>query len=216
MSLYTAEGIQMLLNNDVVQVQWRGLCFGQRIIMNQHYHVTGDFPLLDSFFQDAQRIINAVRIGGVINVEAAYLACLPPEYRLFDVNVQRIRAARSAYFGESSAVGFPGTNADSATVANDSACITLRTQQAGRKQVANMHIGPVPDAVSVAGLLTAAYKVTLSALGTKLVVSGVPVGSGSLISPTIMHVAGGDDLVQQFHIGPQSRVQRRRTVGVGE
>lgn len=206
----------MLLNGDVVHVAWRGQCFGQRIILDQNYKILGDFPLADSFFQDALKIANLLLPGGAINVLTAYLAALPPQYTIDEIRIQKVSPApRTAYFSVGLG-GAPGTHADAATVANDAACITMRTQKAGRNQVANVHIGPVPDAVSAAGLLINAYKVILTALGTKLVTSGVPVGSGSIIAPTILHKAGGDDLIQQFLIGPQSRVQRRRTVGVGE
>lgn len=205
----------MLLDQDIVQVNWFGSCFGQRIILDTTYLVLGNFPVGDSFFQDAQRIVNLVTAGGAIDVQTAYLAALPPQYSLEEIRVQKINGVRSAYFSNGF-VATVGTNANAATVANDAACITLRTQKAGRNQVANKHIGPAPDAVSAAGLLVNAYKTVLTALGGKLVISGIPVGSGSIIAPTIYHrAAGTNDLVQQFLIGQQSRVQRRRTVGVG-
>lgn len=205
-----------LKNDDIIQITFRGLCFGQRIIMTRPYLVSGDFPVGTTFATDLDSICTAVAAGGVQDIMTPYLACLPAVYSLSEIRAQRVWPTRIAYrsigFG-----GAVGTNAGAATVANDSACITLRTAFAGRKQVANMHIGPVPDTVSVAGLITAAYKVTLNVLGPKLVTSFVPVGSGSLLVPVIFHRATHDnDLVQQFILGDQSRVQRRRTVGVGE
>lgn len=207
----------MALNDgDIVAVNYFGQCFGQRIILDTTYRVLGNFPIVNSFFQDAALIVTAVDAAGVIDVVTPYLACLPPQYSLDQIRVQRIHPGRTAYYAQSFA-GVVGTNVNPATVANDSACITLRTQQSGRDQIANKHIGPAPDAVSAAGLIVAAYRTLLSNLGSKLVVSGVPPTSGSLIAPTIFHKAGGtDDLVQQFILGAQSRVQRRRTVGIGE
>lgn len=206
----------MLVANDIVQVNWRGLCFGQRIILDTTYVVLSNFPVINSFFQDATKIVDLLAVGGAIDVQTAYLACLPPQYTLEEVRVQKINPGRSAYFS-AGFVGAVGTNAGAATVANDAACITLRTQQSGRSQVANKHIGPVPDVANVAGLLTVGYKTTLSALGGKLVVSGTPPTTGALIAPTIFHRATlTNDLVQQFLLGQQGRVQRRRTVGVGE
>lgn len=205
----------MLVDQDIVQVNYRGTCFGQRIILDTTYIVIGNFPVLDSFFTDAQRIITAVNAGGVIAVKPSYLACLPASYVLDEIRVQKINGVRSAYF--SNGFADPGTHADAATVANDSACVTLRTQKSGRKQVANKHIGPIPDSANVAGLLTNAYKAILSALGTKLLTSGIPVGAGATIVPTIYHRADNtNDPVQQFLVGAQGRVQRRRTVGIGE
>lgn len=205
-----------LLNNDIVQISFRGLCFGQRIIMTRPYVISGDFPVGTSIGQDLESIIGAVAPAGVQDIATPYLACLPPQYSLTGIRAQRIWPTRVAY-REDSIIGAVGTNAGAATVANDSACITLRTALSGRKQVANMHIGPVPDTVSVAGLITNAYKATLNPLGTKLVTSFVPPASGSLVVPVVYHRASHTfDLVQQFILGDQSRVQRRRTVGIGE
>lgn len=204
-----------LLNNDIVQVQFRGNCFGQQIILNHNYGILGNWPVLTSVAQDLQSIITAVAAGGVQNIEASYLACLPPQYSLTEIRAQRITPIRSAYQSIALA-GVIGTHASPATVANDAACITMRTVNAGRKQVANQHIGPVPDAVSAAGLLVGAYVVILSALGTKLVSAFAPPGSGSVVVPVIVHRGGpGPDTITNFIVGPQSRVQRRRTVGIG-
>lgn len=205
-----------LLTNDKVSIAYRGLCFGQRIILTHNYVVLGDFPVVNSVAQDLQLILNGIAAGGVNDIETPYLACLPPQYTLSEVRAQRILPVRSAYVSNGF-VGVVGTNAGAATVANDAACVTMRTALAGRKQVANQHIGPVPDNVSVAGLITAAYKLTLTSLGTRLITSFVPPASGSLVAPIILHRPGGTfDIINNFILGDQSRVQRRRTVGVGE
>jgi hypothetical protein len=112
----------------------------------------------------------------------------------------------------------PGTNANAATVANDSAAITLRTALSGRNQVGTKHIGPVPDAASANGVLTGAYLMLLDALAQKLIQSATPAGWGdTIISPVVADLKfGSNELVNSYIIGEQSRVQRRRTVGLGE
>lgn len=204
-----------LKDNDIIQVTLRGSCFGQQIILDHTYRIFGDFPALNSVPTDLDLINAALAPGGVQNLVAPYLACLPPEYSLLELRSQRIFPTRSAY-QQIAFIGAVGTNAAAATVANDSAVITLRTALSGRSQVANKHIGPVPDAISAAGLIVNAYKVTLSSLGDKLVTSFTPPTSGSLVVPIIYHRATQtNDLVNQYILGIQSRVMRRRTVGVG-
>lgn len=204
-----------LLNNDIVQITWRGSCFGQRILLTHHYKILGDYNAATSIAQDLDDITNNIHPLGANDKTTVYLACLPPQYNLIEIRAQRIRASRSAYRAQGNA--FPGTHASPATVANDSACVTLRTENAGRSQVSNKHIGPIPDAVSAAGVLTPAYKLLLSSLGSALVTAFAPVGSGSIVTPVVFNrTLLTSDVLNTYIVGEQSRVQRRRTVGLGE
>lgn len=206
-----------LKNGDFVRVWTRGVCFGQRIILTHNYLIVGDFPVANSIATDLELILTAWAPAGVLDATTPYLACLPPQFSLQEIRAQLFSPTRSAYRSVLFVGGAPGTNAGAATVANDSGCITMRTEKAGRSQVANQHIGPAPDAASAAGVLTAAYTATLATLGSKLVQAFVPPTSGSLVVPVIFHRATAtSDTINQFIIGPQSRVQRRRTVGIGE
>jgi len=210
------KGVQMgLLNNDIVLITWRGACFGQQILLTHHYKILGDYNAATSIAQDLDNITQNIHPLGANDVTTPYLACLPPQYGLIEIRAQRIKATRSAYRAEGNA--FPGTHASPATVANDAACVTLRTDLAGRSQVSNKHIGPIPDAVSAAGVLTPAYKVLLASLGSKLVTAFAPVGSGSVVTPVVYNrVLNTSDVLNNYIVGEQSRVQRRRTVGLGE
>lgn len=204
-----------LKNNDIIQSTFRGLCFGQQIILDLTFQIFGDFPVGNSVSTDLDLINAAIAPGGVQNIVTPYLACLPAQYSLLELRSQLIFPTRSAY-RQVAFVGAVGTDPGAATVANDSAALTLRTEKSGRSQVATKHIGPVPDNVSAAGLIVAAYKLSLAALGAKLVTSFVPPTSGSLVVPVIYHrQTNTTDLVNQYILGDQSRVQRRRTVGVG-
>lgn len=205
-----------LLNNDRVQVQFRGTCFGQQIILNRMYLISGDFPLGTSVNTDLQSILTSVIAGGVNDQTTPYLACLPATYTLNECRAQRIKPTRSAYSSQFP-IGFVGTNANAATKPNCTGSITFRTALGGRGQHGTAHIGPAPDAAAVAGILTAAYQTLLGNLGTPLLGSFVPPLSGSLVVPILwQRKTDTFQLWQSFFIGQTSRVQRRRTVGIGK
>lgn len=206
-----------MLNGDIVQVSFRGRCFGQRILLVRHYKLFGDAPVGQSTRTDLQNINTAVAAAGVNDIMTPYLACLPPQYTLESIRSQRIRNLRTAY-EDLGTPGAVGTNVNNATVACDSAGIILRTFEAGRGERGTAKIGPAPDGASAAGLITAAYQALLSALGSKLVTAFVPVGwGGTLVTPVLFQVSTNTSrILQTFLIPTDSRVMNRRVVGRGE
>lgn len=205
-----------LLNADLVNVSFRGICFGQQIILSRMYTIVGDFPVGTSVATDLGSILTQLLPGGLNDVATPYLACLPATYTLQQVQAQRWKPTRSAYV-PNALVGFVGTNVGAASVANDAAAITFRTALAGRSHTGTAHIGPVPDTASVAGLLTAAYTALLGTLGQALLNSFSPPTSGSVVAPVLWNRATNTiDFLQNFIVQSTSRVQRRRTVGVGK
>ncbi len=201
--------------NDIILTTIRGTCFGQRIIFTMTWFVSEAFES-DTTRLDLLRIAEVIAAPVPAALLTKYLACLPADYTANEIRVQRLRPTRSAYSVLSLAGRF-GTHAEVATVANDSAALTLRTPFAGRDQVATKHIGPIPDAVSSEGLLTDGYKAILNTLGQELSEPVIPVLPGGEITPCIFNRnANAAVEVVQFAIGDQSRVQRRRTVGLGE
>ena len=205
-----------VLPDDAIRIQFRGRCFGQQIIMDLSYVVTVGAPAqpTDTTLLD---LLDAVQAAPT-NIRANYLACLPPEYTLDEIRAQVVFPNRSAYVSYFPAAGTVGTNANSATVSNDAAAITRRTAIAGRNQTSTLKIGPAPDAVSVAGRLTDAYRTILATLaGSTLVLVTGPVSTAQMV-PVILNkdgVAAGR-LLRSYRVGIYSRVNRRRTVGIGE
>lgn len=202
--------------NDVLLVSLRGRCFGQDIILSHTYFVTtppaGAPTTMDSLLATVNEVLN-VAPASLANT---YRACLPTSYQLLETRAQRISPVRSAYRSQATVNAF-GTHVDPATVANDSAAITMRTDFPGRDQVGTKHIGPIPDAVSVAGLLIAGYKATLQSLATALLTPIVlPAGGGTLTPCVFNQPTNTVTAVTASAIGEQSRVQRRRTVGLGK
>lgn len=202
--------------DDVIRVDYRGTCYGQRIILTTGYRVTVNFTAGGSVSADLGLILNTIALGGVNDVPTFYLQCLQNAYTLEEVRAQVVFPIRSAY----RSVFYAADNAGSGgvgTVANDSAAITLRGPLAGRKNVSTKHIGPVPDSVSANGLLTNPYKVKLQALINALGTTMTPAGNPGRCLPVIINKFAASTVQwTDARIGAQSRVQRRRTVGLGE
>lgn len=205
-----------LAPDDVLRFQFRGHCFGQQIIMDLTYICTVGVPgqPTDTTILD---LLDGLQAAPT-NIRARYLACLPPQYELNEIRGQRVFPTRDAYVSYFPVAGTVGTNANNATVSNDAAAITRRTALAGRRQVSTLKIGPAPDAVSVAGQLTGAYTTLLSLLGgdTLSTVTG-PVSTAQIV-PVIANKDGlvGARFLRSYRVGLFSRVNRRRTVGLGE
>lgn len=205
-----------LLNNDIVQLSWRGTIFGQRVLMVRNFLVLGDYNAATTVAQDLDDIKANVAPAGAFDITTSYLACLPAQYTLNELRAQRLKAVRSAIRSTTFAFTI-GTNANPATVPSDSGAITFRTALAGRTQVGVVKIGPLPDAASANGFLTNAQLALHSALATKLLTNFAPAGSGSVIVPVVV----GKSLLNPSALTsavPEvtSRVITRRTVGRGE
>lgn len=204
-----------LLNNDIVRIEARGQAFGQQIILTHHYLCVGDAPAVNTILQDLTALNTALDLLGALDLRTPYLACLPNSYTLDFFRSQRIRTVRSVMVDK--VQGNPGTNINPATVANDSGAITLRSNLAGRGKYCVKHIGPAPDGASANGLLTAGYKNLLGALADRLLTSFTPPGLGTLFVPvTYNRVTHNVEILTTRAIGAESRVQRRRTVGLGK
>lgn len=195
-------------------VNFMGRCFGQRIILTTKYRCTTEgVPI--PVENELQNIVDQLVVGGAVDLLTTYLALLPTTYAMEEIRAQRIYTPRSAYM--SRVVTAAGTHASPATVANDSAALTLRGVLAGKRNRGTKHIGPVPDAASASGLIVAGYKTLLSNLGDKLI-QGLTTANGSTYVPvtTGANPSIGSPEMVGYVVGAQSRVQRRRTVGLGE
>lgn len=204
-----------LADGDVVQVQFKGVCFAQQIRLVRNFQIIGNFPPGNTIQQDLDLILTAVTNGGVADIETPYLALLPSTYALPVVTAQRIWPVRSVA-RPITLVGAVGTNAGGASSANHTASITFQTPNAGRTQRGTIHIGPAPDSASALGFIVNAYFALLLTLTNRLLTAFTPPTSGSIVAPVLYnrktHITSP---VTSAQVQPTSRVQRRRTVGVG-
>lgn len=206
-----------VLVGDSIELSFIGTCFGQTIRFINTYKCAVQ-NLARTTTTTLQELITQVSAGGANDIMASYLACLPPQYSLLKIRAQVVHPTRSAYTEQVFVGGTPGTHASPATVACDSASVWRRTALAGRRQVSTLKVGPVPDAVSAAGLLIAAYKALLTTFGADTIKPLVmPVGTEQFVA-TILTPGGandGRDLIS-VGVGDQSRTMHRRVVGLGE
>lgn len=108
---------------------------------------------------------------------------------------------------------------EDATTGNVAAVLTIRTQKAGRNQVSNKHIGPLPsdgyDIGRVSPTLLTPLEILADNLRTAL---GTP--DGGIYQPVIYHKSGGGpgdnvDVLHSAVVQQQIRTMSRRTVGRG-
>lgn len=203
-----------LFLNDIVLLTIKGRCFSQRILFTQTYRVAvtggpGESANLQLGYLSAAW--DHALVGGIFG---KYALCLSTDYQSLETRTQVIAPVRLAYRSDVNVgLGMFGAG----TVANDSAALTMRTEAAGRKEVATKHIGPIPDGASGNGVLELDYRANLVAFGSALRSDITDAGTGVSFKPVIYHPGAGDwSDITSFVIGEQSRVQRRRTVGLGE
>jgi len=162
---------------------------------------------------DINDVLKAVTVGSVLD---RYLACMPINATIQNINSQRVSpaAARSAYVTNSiNAAG----EAAGASTGNLAGIITLTTDFSGRNQISNKHIGPLPDGEYNDGLLDAGYVVTLDALATALLTEISTDTAQLVVEPVIWHQPGTTaDLLVGRRIGDRTGTMRRRTLRVGE
>lgn len=202
-------------NLDIIQLTYFGRCFNQRIMLTHFYRYAGDTSD-GTYAADLDDMIDQASFGGAWGLGDAYMACLPPQYAMEEMRAQVIAPGRQVYVGAATP-GVVGTHVSNATVANDAAALTLRGPLARRSEIATKHIGPAPDNVSAAGLLTGGYVALMTSLANSLSTIRVGFMPGSTLTPIIYHRGSKTaSIIFGIRIGAQSRVQRRRTVGLGE
>lgn len=205
----------------IYALNWVGQIFSQRIMLTTHYKITAVNPDVEPSDVRSAMLVEVCAGGGGDLIESDYLACLPPSYTLNRVVAQPIYPIRLVY--EDAVRNVAGTHASDTEASNQAAVITLQTEYAGRSQVSNKHIGPIPQAATVQanGELVAAYKTLLTTLGDSLTSFIVVAGLGLTMIPVIYHPNftppdTASDPIAEFYVHDEIRVMRRRTVRLGE
>lgn len=206
---------------DVYSVNWVGSIFSQRIMLTTVYEILTVNAGVEPSSVRSAMLNELCNAGGGDLVESDYLACLPPSYTLERVTAQPTFPIRLVY--EDLIRGVAGTHAADTEASNQAACITFQTEYAGRDQVSNKHIGPIPQGATVQanGELTNAYKALLTTLGDSLTSNIVVAALGLNMFPVIFHPnvvppVSHTDRLQEFFVHSEIRTMRRRTLRVGE
>jgi len=205
--------------NDIFQVTAVGQCFGQLIMLTHYYAVTATGGGI-SEATASNELIDKIRAGGggADVWETAYTNVLATEYTLDYWRAQKIAPVR--YVGAIQNRGIAGTSGHGALTANTQGSVTFRTVLSGRDQVATKHVGPLGNTATVmeGGLLKAATQAALVTLATAMRQVIVITAGGTTFEPCIFHKAppGSYTLINSALVGDTTRVQRRRTVGLGK
>lgn len=199
--------------DDCIRCTFIGDCFGQQIVLDLAYFANVGSPA------PTQTILAEVvdLLGpGVGTIQANYLDLLPPSYTMRERRAQLVAPTRSAFVSIATLAANVGTNG-AASVANDATAITRRTNNAGRSQVSTLKIGPAPDGASVAGQVTNAYRGLLIALGNSTLQTLILPVTGAQFTPTILNKNNQalGRILTSIRVGQFSRVNYRRTVGIG-
>lgn len=208
----------------VAMVSFLGDLHGQRVITTWHYMI--DVATVGT--QDGQALAGAMRTFfiGAGKLYQRYLAVMPAEWVAEFMDIQWIAPTR---FRKDSFVRTDIGGGGSTTTANLACAITLQGDQANRRSQAVKHIPGVGGADATAGLLNAPYLVLAEALrqeaSNDILVTGTtlhPIIYGRAIpaDPTAVPPVAGQvekrTLISSGFVNTKVRVQRRRTVGLGE
>lgn len=201
---------------DIVQVSWRGTSMAQKMMLVRNYVLSGGGGNAgNSVPDDLSQLGTEISVGGAKDITTAFLNVMPSNYDLFEVRCQVIAPERSVLV-DTFAGPAAGTEGTAANVPNDAAVVTFRTDIAGRKQVANIHLGPLPSDAATQGQLTAGYNAKLLTLVDKLTTAIQPLAWAGTLKPIILHrPAMTWNLITNFQIQPQARVMVRRTLNRG-
>lgn len=203
---------------DIYTIKLVGQVFSQRIMCTTGWIITQVSGVVSEAAARAG-LVNAVRggVGGGDLLETPYLELLPPQYQMLYIEAQLIRPIRLAYSRTTRAV--TGTHAGNTEATNQAAVITRKSDFAGRWAQSNLHIGPLPQDVTVQdeGVLTAVYKAKLELFAAATITPIIAAGctfESIIIHPPTEHA--GNTPLTGYAIQDTIRVMRRRTVRVGE
>jgi len=203
---------------DLIQLTFVSRWQGQQIMLTHHYKCRTPPSGGVTTATALQAMIDAVSPLIADTLGTAYLDCLPENVVVREVSAQKIYPAREVRQSQafSSAGTSEGTVADTGNI---DGIITLRTDKAGRSQVSNKHIGPLPGNGFANGLVGPTQQVDMETLAQMLIAPLTAAGGGTY-DPCIYHRAGDgaaqkSDLITSFKLQDTVRVMRRRTVGLG-
>lgn len=209
----------VVLENDIIQALWKGTLFGQTVMTGMHWVVgigAGGGVEMGAFIGELRTYLD-----GSGHHSARLAACYSTDLTNINLIIQDIypiRYVRSIQLSSSP----QGTQVVASITLPPNVCgvIWLRGERAGRDYRSVKHIGGMADVFTEGGYLTGS---ALSAYGNyasqcaaeiNLTVSGTPV----TLYPVVYHRADPalSRPIKTWEVPDTCRVERRRTVGLGE
>jgi len=208
---------QPISNDAIVEVSFVGRHAGQRTLNLLHYKAKNIVGPIDFTSLVADLQAGIMGLGGLVE---AYSNCISMDWRLEGVRWQVITPNRFAFHWFPLADN-PGGIEVASLPPNDGGVIIKRNDLTGRRNRGIVHMPGMPGTWVVDGLLTSAAINAYQQFGDEMIVPLVvpqsPDPSGSL-EPVIFNKGNPTFSPVFTSATPQStaRVNRRRTVGVGE
>lgn len=198
--------------HDIIEVSYRGTIAGQIVMNVFHFQYTGAVPLVPG---DAALQTLLTNLAAPLGFQAKLLGCSCPEYTMTEQRAQVIYPTRQIYL--SNTISLPGIFAGSSLTPNTSAVVLKVPSLAGRGRVGNVHVIATPSADPTGGVWSLVYIAKLglfaAALPTLQTLSApndaMPVIWSRRLPTNPSQILAG-------RVNPFVRVERRRTVGVGQ
>jgi len=200
--------------SSVIEVTYLGTLCGQRVMNTLHYRVTTPSTMVTVQEEMAQLATRFTDIGAN-DILTKYRLCVPESMVINSVVLQPVYFTRYRKF--TYPVNKVGLS-DPTEVPNIQAAITFWTEFSGRDQVGGVRI-PASYQLAASGYWQAAYTQVLEDLADFITTIIIVTVGGGVYAPVIYHrkedhVPKSDD-IKGYIIQPQTRVLRRRTVGLG-
>lgn len=203
--------------SDIFQFRMKGTLNNQATISQFNYRVMA-LAGVHAPNELADAINARMIIAGGVAFEA--LPCLPSNWTGANTECQRVYDKRDRSVIRTD-VWAPSGTGNVANTSNLAQAITRRTDNAGRKQVSDLHL-PVSTATAtiINGVLSAAQVALMNTYRIALSVQFVLLGGDITIAPVIWHSkdanpASNWDVITSTFVQPTVRTMRRRGVGLG-
>lgn len=203
---------------DIYEVIYTFTFTGQKTMFTLHYHLdslSGSSPSLADFIEGLRLELDALG-----NISQQLAGCYSTNAVGGLLSIQKVYPAR--YLKREQSSGFPtGTNsaATSPLPPNVSMALTLRGDNSGRHFRGTKHLGCLGNNFVTDGIISAGGLLAMQELGDVLI---VPLtfsvgGVTCVVSPVVLNRSAPNvsPVITSYVRGTTSRVQRRRTVGLG-
>lgn len=206
-------GLDPLGVGDILQQSWISTWQAQRVLLTNTWIVANPGTGTDGSDQ-LQELADFFASGADGTMLNLYLLCLSSEVTCSEARVQKIKPIRTRYF--SSSVGANGVGG-LANTGNVATVGTLVSDLAGRDQVGNKHVGPIPADTYAAGAPTNAQLIAMGNFMNQLKLPHTTLATSISIAPILFHRATGlYNYVTQYRLSTRVGTLRRRTLRVGE
>lgn len=200
-----------LTNGSIIQVTWWQTYQGQELLNVQNYRFAQGTPITD-YRSELADLLNLINAAG--DISALQVLCCSTGWNQDFVTAQPIYPFRLALVNSN--VNAPGVKAGTQAPANVAADITKQSDVAARYGIGTWHQGGLVASDVAGGMVSGGLETLLGNLADKII-EVKTTASGGVYTPVLWGAANPLRVTEitDYELQTQSRVMRRRTVGVG-